>query len=159
MRAAAESPAAPRLPTALEQGAITALDHDASFADVELGGLALAGQHARGVRFDTARLSGVDLSSSSLEHLCIADAEVQDCNLANLQARAARITNVVISASRMTGIDLGESVLMDVTLRGCRIRPGVLQHGPSGARDVRGLRAVPERLPRRRPGGRPLPRV
>ncbi|HYM55372.1 MAG TPA: pentapeptide repeat-containing protein [Solirubrobacteraceae bacterium] len=117
----AAPPRGPELPARLERGKSAALSHDASFTETELTGASLVDQHARGLTFETAKLAGVDLSGSRLEHLRIVDAVLDGCNLANVQGRGARLSRVVVKDSRLTGIDLSEGVLTDVTFQGCRV--------------------------------------
>ena len=121
MRQAASPPRAPELPEALERDEIATLAHDASLGEIELRGLSLAGQHAKGVTLNTVRLSNCDLADSQMEHLRILDGALGDCNLANLQARGATFTRVAIERGRLTGIDLAEAMLCDVAFRDCRI--------------------------------------
>jgi uncharacterized protein YjbI with pentapeptide repeats len=83
------SPRQPELPPELERAQIDVLDHDATFAEIEVVQTPLTDQHANGVTFGTAKLSSVDLSGSRLEHLSIADAALNGCSLANVQGRSA----------------------------------------------------------------------
>ena len=121
MRGPTPAPGEPELPAELERLALTALGHDASFGEIEAAGASLPDQNARGVTFQVARLSEVDLSGSRLEHLRIIDGVLSGCNLANIVARSVHAERVVVDSSRMTGIDLAEGVLTDVTFRDCRI--------------------------------------
>lgn len=105
----------------LERADITALAHDAAYVDIDLADAALPDQHARGVGFETVKLTKVDLSGSRLDHLRVADGELSACNLANVQGRGADLMRVIIETSRLTGIALPETVLRDVTMRECRI--------------------------------------
>ncbi|HTA14908.1 MAG TPA: pentapeptide repeat-containing protein [Solirubrobacteraceae bacterium] len=121
MGSVAPIPRKPELPAQLERGEIAALGHDAGLSEIELVGISLVDQRAKGVCLDTVRLVGVDLSGSHLEHLRILHAALNDCDLANLNARGAQLKSVTIEGSRLTGIDLSEGVLTDVVLRGCRV--------------------------------------
>lgn len=121
VRAGANVPREPDLPTQLDRDEIATLTHDARIGEIELSSLFLAGQHANGVTIETARIDRADLSGSRLEHLRIADCALEGCNLANLYARGGSIERVRIQNSRLTGIDLTEGTLRDVTLRDCRI--------------------------------------
>ncbi len=105
----------------LERGELAALTHDASLAEIELGGVVLADGHAKGVMLNTIRLTNCDLSGSRLEYLRIVEGELRDCNLANLHAREATFAGVAVERGRLTGIDLAEATLRDVTIRDCRI--------------------------------------
>ena len=120
MRRAAD-PQPPQLPADLERREIRALEHDATYAEVDLANLALTDQHANGVTFQTAKLTGVELAGSRLEHLGITDTQLTGCDLANLQSPRASATRAAISTSRLTGIALPEAVLRDVAIRGCRV--------------------------------------
>jgi uncharacterized protein YjbI with pentapeptide repeats len=121
MRAPTPTPGEPQLPPELERRELTLLGHDESFAEIEAAGFSLIDQNAKGVTFQVARLTDIDLSGSRLEHLRVLDGALSRCNLANVRARHADAERVVIETSRLTGIDLAEGVLTDVTFRDSRI--------------------------------------
>jgi hypothetical protein len=121
MLAALPSPTRPELPDELERATRDSLEHDATLAELELSGAPLSDQNARGVSFQTARLTGIDLSGSRLEHVRITEAVLSGCNLANVHARAAHVQTVLIQGSRLTGMALPEGRLTDVTFKDCRI--------------------------------------
>jgi uncharacterized protein YjbI with pentapeptide repeats len=121
MYRARRAPALPELPRDLDQQEVTALDHDASFEEVELREGSFSGQHASGVRFQTVALSAVDASGAQLERLRLGDCELQDCNLANVTAPRAEISSVRIVRSRLTGFRVAEGELRDVTIQDCRV--------------------------------------
>jgi uncharacterized protein YjbI with pentapeptide repeats len=115
------APKEPELPAELQTAEIAGLAHDSCIAEVELGEVSFADQHANGVKFEAVRLTRVEFFGARLEHLRIVDSALEGCNLANLHARHARIERTKIENSRLTGIDLAESSLSDVTFNGCRI--------------------------------------
>lgn len=117
----AVAPTKPELPEHLEQIELTVLQHDVRLADLELVGGSLADQRARGLTFQTMRLTGTDLSGSQLEHVRMVDSALSSCNVANVKARGARLKGVVIGDSRLTGMSLFDGELTDVTFHGCRI--------------------------------------
>lgn len=121
MRRIARSPVAPELPVHLECPPIGPLGHDDTLAEIELSDVALPDQHARGVTFQGARLTKVDLSGSRLEHLKITHGALAACNLANLNAPDAEISRATLMTSRLTGVTLSRSTLHDVTIRDCRV--------------------------------------
>src|SRR5277367_739003 len=121
MSAAASVPRPPSLPPELEPGVIDSLDHDETYAELELAEAALAGEHANGVRLDTVRLRTVDLSGSRLEHLSLTNAELSACDLSNVAAPRAELSCVTIDGGRLTGLRFTESDLRDVTFTRCRI--------------------------------------
>jgi uncharacterized protein YjbI with pentapeptide repeats len=120
MSSADPQPRRPELPSELHAGELAALEHDAAIAEVELSRSQLPDQRANGVSFDSARLAGVDLSGSRLEHLSIVNAVLTGCNLANIHGNSARLARVDIQSSRLTGTVLADATLSDVTLLGCR---------------------------------------
>jgi uncharacterized protein YjbI with pentapeptide repeats len=120
-RHAASSPQPPDLPPDLARGELTALAHDASYANVELADVELASQHANGVTVDTTRLVNVEFSDSQLNDLRLVDSTLSGCNLANTQAQRATAARVSVETSRLTGIHLPEAVLRDVSIRDCRV--------------------------------------
>jgi uncharacterized protein YjbI with pentapeptide repeats len=121
MAPASVPPTRPELPSQLQRVELTKLDHDLWLAELELADASLVDQLARGVTFESAKLTGSDLSGSRLEHIRIVDSMLTRCNLANVKARRVRLKGVVIEDSRLTGMALFEGALTDVTFHGCRV--------------------------------------
>jgi uncharacterized protein YjbI with pentapeptide repeats len=115
------APAAPRLPAQPAVERIGSLEHDTVLAEIELAGLTLSNQHARGVRLEGACLIDCDLSCSQLDSLRLLDCSLRRCNLANVAARDADATRLEVCDSRLTGLSLREAKLLDVTVRESRV--------------------------------------
>src|SRR5918997_3017896 len=114
-------PKPPRLPSQLDEKQLGVLVHDAAYTDMTLAEVVGSDQHADGVRFNTVRLTDVNLCGSRLQELKLTDGELTRCNFANVRGTGAQATRVAIEGSRLTGISFREASLCDVAIRDCRV--------------------------------------
>lgn len=120
----AKPPHLPQIPAPEDLAPITvpsALDHDESHTEFRAEDCSLPGQAARGLTVASARLEGVNLSESTFDSLYLNEAALIRSDLANTRAARANLTRVSFESARLTGLALTDSILHDVTFRGCRL--------------------------------------
>jgi len=120
----AQPPHPPQVPPSEELDpavAPLALDHDDSYSEFRAEDCSLPGQVARGMSVVSGRLEGVGLSESTFDAVYLNDLALTRVDLANTRAARANLTRVSFDGGRLTGLALTDSVIYDVTFRGCRL--------------------------------------
>lgn len=113
---------APRLPTELHELTLAgrALEEQ-RFEDARVSAADLSSTTVRGAEFSGCLFRRVSLGSSTLERLSFENCSFDRCDLANTRLRACRLDRVAFSACRLVGATFLDSRLNDVLFDDCRL--------------------------------------